>query len=198
MARQGHHDANQRALPGWYSIDARQYLFWQRRPARPACDGARSRVPYPHQAHPPIGSWGPAVRSSRLRTRPFGLVSGRSSLLLPDLADGRRDEHGRMLPKGEPLTSFSEASAELVRPQRPERAWASESLSVLHMSHQQRRTGCAAWCEERAGTASPEASVRAKGCVFICPINREKQRGDVSETERARICWSCAREDSRT
>jgi hypothetical protein len=22
--------------------------------------------------------------------------------------------------------------------------------------------------------------VRAKGCVFICPINREKQRGDVS------------------
>jgi len=28
-------------------------------------------------------------------------------------------------------------------------------------------------------TASPEASVRAKGCVFVCPINREKQRCDV-------------------
>jgi hypothetical protein len=31
-----------------------------------------------------------------------------------------------------------------------------------------------AWCEERAGTASPEASVRAKGCVIVCPIYREK------------------------
>ena len=51
--------------------------------------------------------------------------------------------------------------------------------TVRHDYDQQRRTGCEAWCEERAGTASPAASVRAKGCVFVSPINHEKQRGDV-------------------
>jgi hypothetical protein len=28
VARQEHHDANQRVLPGWYTIGARDYLFW--------------------------------------------------------------------------------------------------------------------------------------------------------------------------
>jgi hypothetical protein len=28
VARQEHHDANQRVLPGWYTIGARHYLFW--------------------------------------------------------------------------------------------------------------------------------------------------------------------------
>ena len=110
--------------------------------------------------------------SFRTRLRPllaaFSLIYGR--------AEGRARPRA---PRREPLAVICEASAELVRPQRPERAWASESLSVLHISHQQRQTRCEAWCEERAGTASPEASMRAKGCVYICPINREKQRGDV-------------------
>ena len=114
-----------------------------------------------------------ADSSFRTRLRPllaaFSLIYGR--------AEGRAQPRA---PRREPLAVICEASAELVRPQRPERAWASESLSVLHMLHQQRRTGCAALCKERAGTASPEASMRAKGCVYICPINREKQRGDVS------------------
>jgi|GEM_PF-4832671 len=56
---------------------------------------------------------------------------------------------------------------------------ASESLNVRHEYDQQRRTRCGAWCEERAGAASPAASLRARGCVFICSINCEKQRGDV-------------------
>jgi len=54
------------------------------------------------------------------------------------------------------------------------------SLSVRCEYDQQRRTFREAVCEERAGAASPAASVRAKGCVFVSPINREKQRGDVS------------------
>jgi len=32
----------------------------------------------------------------------------------------------------------------------------------------------------RQRTASPAASVRAKGCVFISPINHEEQRGNAS------------------
>ena len=56
---------------------------------------------------------------------------------------------------------------------------ASESLNVRHEYDQQRRTRCEAWCEERAEAASPAASLRARGCVFICPINHGKQRGDV-------------------
>jgi len=59
---------------------------------------------------------------------------------------------------------------------------ASESLNVLREYDQQRRTRCEAWCEERAGAASPAASLRAKGCVIVCSINREKQRGDVKRT----------------
>jgi hypothetical protein len=51
---------------------------------------------------------------------------------------------------------------------------ANESLSVRHEYDQQRRTRCGAWCEERAGVASPAASLRAQGCVIVCPINREK------------------------
>ena len=116
-----------------------------------------------------------ASADSSLRTRLRPLLA--ASHWSRGRAEGRARPHA---PRREPLAIISEASAELARPQRPERADASESLSVLHMSHQQRRTGCEAWCEERAGTASPEASMRAKGCVFICPINHEKQRGDVS------------------
>jgi len=59
---------------------------------------------------------------------------------------------------------------------------ASESLNVPREYDQQRRTRCEAWCEERAGAASPAASLRAKGCVIVSPINREKQRGDVKRT----------------
>jgi hypothetical protein len=80
---------------------------------------------------------------------------------------------------------------------------ASESLSVLRQYDQQRRTRCGAWCEERARAASPAASLRAKGCVIICPINREKQRGDVkravasartSEHDRASVVlWISSR-----
>ena len=51
---------------------------------------------------------------------------------------------------------------------------ADASLSVLREYDQQRRTRCGAWCEERAGAASPAASLRAKGCVIVCPIYREK------------------------
>ena len=36
---------------------------------------------------------------------------------------------------------------------------ASESLNVRHEYDQQRRTRCGAWCEERAGAASPAASL---------------------------------------
>jgi len=74
--------------------------------------------------------------SFRTRLRPllaaFSLIYGR--------AEGRAQPRA---PRREPLAVICEASAELVRPQRPERAWASESLSVLHISHQQRRTRCA-------------------------------------------------------
>jgi len=51
---------------------------------------------------------------------------------------------------------------------------ASESLNVRLKYDQQRRTRCEAWCEERARAASPAASLRARGCVFVCPINWRK------------------------
>jgi hypothetical protein len=52
-------------------------------------------------------------------------------------------------------------------------------------------------CEERAGAPSPAASREQRGAFIICPINREKQRGDVkragasartSEHDRASSC----------
>jgi len=55
----------------------------------------------------------------------------------------------------------------------------SPGLKVFSGTLPQRRTRCEAWCEERAVTASPAASLRAKGCVIVCSINREKQRSDV-------------------
>ena len=65
--------------------------------------------------------------SFRTRLRPllaaFSLIYGR--------AEGRARPRA---PRREPLAVICEASAELVRPQRPERARASESLSVIHAS----------------------------------------------------------------
>jgi hypothetical protein len=66
-------------------------------------------------------------------------------------------------PEGAPVTERISA-----------RSSANESLSVMHEYDQQRRTRCGAWCEEQAGAASPAASLRAKGCVIVCPIYREK------------------------
>jgi hypothetical protein len=111
-----------------------------------------------------------AAADSSLRTRFRPLLA---ALLCPS---GRAEGRARpRAPLREPLALLSEASAELARPQRPERT---------AFLRKQRRARCEAWCEERAGAASPEASVRAKGCVLFCPINREEQRGDVKR-ERA-------------
>ena len=148
-------------------------------PGLPATGRAPRPVPASGPTHPSV------YRGPLYARRVCGLVLSDSSPAAPRCFSlisrtGGGTSTAACSLSGEPSQDPCEASAELPRPQRPERAWASESLSVLHISHQQRRARCAAWCEERAGTASPEASMRAKGCVFVSPINHEKQRGDVS------------------
>ncbi|MFA4824007.1 MAG: hypothetical protein WC593_02505 [Methanoregula sp.] len=53
------------------------------------------------------------------------------------------------------------------------------SLSVLHEYDQQRRTFREAVCEERAGAAAGAGAARRARGVIVCPVNREKQGGDV-------------------
>jgi len=49
-----------------------------------------------------------------------------------------------------------------------------ESLSVMPLPDQQRRTFREAVCEERAGTAAGSGASRQARGVITCPINREK------------------------
>ena len=57
---------------------------------------------------------------------------------------------------------------------------ADESLSVIYVYDQQRRTRCEAWCEERAGAADGDrATRRAVGVILSTGQLRENKEGDV-------------------
>jgi len=53
---------------------------------------------------------------------------------------------------------------------------ASESLSVRHVLSTQRRTGCAAWCEERAGAAAGAVTTWRAGGVIVSDQPGKKAR----------------------
>ncbi|OPY37338.1 MAG: hypothetical protein A4E35_01253 [Methanoregula sp. PtaU1.Bin051] len=166
-----------------YTIDARQYLSWQRRP-RPACL-RRAAIPRPVTASGPPAHRCTGARRTLVASTDssFGLVSGRSSLPSPPSADGRRHEHGRMLPEG----SHSHLSA------KPQLSWLgrsgpSERKRASHRAYcipPQTATSTMRSMVRGAGrAASPQRAERVKGCVFVCSINKKEQRGDVKR-ERA-------------
>jgi len=107
-------------------IDARQYLSWQ--PGPPGLP-ATCRVPRPVPASGPPAHRFLGARRTLVASADSSPAAPRCSSLPCGRAEGRARPHA---PLREPLAHLSEASAELARPQRPERADASESLSVLH------------------------------------------------------------------
>jgi hypothetical protein len=133
-------------------------------PARPACL-RRAAIPRPVTASGPpahrcMGACCTLVAAadSSLRTRLRPLLA-----VFPPSC-GRAEGRARpRAPSREPLALLSEASAELARPQRPEREDASESLSVLHSPINSDEHDAKAWCEEHAGAASPQRAQASEG-----------------------------------
>jgi hypothetical protein len=148
--------------------------------ARPACL-RRAAIPRPVTASGPTR---PSVHGGMLYARRVsGLVLSDSSPAAPRCFSlisrtGGGTSTAASPPQGSPRKI--PAKPQLSCPATAARASLGERVTErTACKNKQRRARCEAWCEERVGTASPEASVRAKGCVFVCPINREKQRGDV-------------------
>ena len=175
VARQGHHESNQRALPGWYIIGVRHYLSWQSWPTPKTRATGPHAVPYPARLIPArtaavcLSCWaalilpGPA-RCSRdtamvavFRLASFPPPTGNRppfralSQLTACPREGGRSEAGGgswpQWPERAPLQG-AKVTSRISGESEPLMRRASESLNVRPKYDQQRRTRCGALCEE--------------------------------------------------